>query len=174
MNKRVKNPWGGLHPVKFLGILALTVGIPLGLYFLGESLEKLNGERVEVLGITIRDTGNRPTQSLTGSKYPFGNSCIEMQDAYNRFYEAEYNAGRIRNKITFSLFGESRFREDAFTDAVVCSKGVITISADTYDEVCTNSNMVYVWKTSPEQPLPKYDWGSKWTRNVSEQSCIRT
>lgn len=63
VNKKVAHQWGRLHPAKFLGIIALAVGIPLSLYFLGESLKNLNGERIEVLGITIRDTGKRPTES---------------------------------------------------------------------------------------------------------------
>ena len=106
------------------------------------------------------------------SRFPFAATCSDMQDAYNKQYEKFYQEGRVKEKIVFSLFGESRFRGDAYTDAGVCSKGVITISADTYDKICTNSNMFYIWKISKDNPNPTWDWGD--TDKGSIQSCIQT
>jgi len=118
-------------------------------------------------------TGNNNSNIVkVDSKYPFAETCSDMQDAYNKQYEKFYKDGRVKEKVTFSLFGESRFRDDAYTDAVICSKGVITISADTYDTICTNSNMLYIWEISKDNPNPKWDYGN--TGKGSTQSCIQT
>lgn len=113
-----------------------------------------------------------PLEVKVDSKYPFAETCSDMQDAYNKHYEEGYNDGTYKIKYTFSLFGENRFRGDAYADAGLCSKGVISKSADTYDEICTNSNMFYIWKISKDTPVPEYGFG--YASGGSTESCIRT
>jgi len=149
------------------GKLGLIVCVPL-IIGLVSILSSQNGSNQNQQGL---NTNNEDIVKVD-SKYPFAETCSDMQDAYNKQYEEFYKDGRVKEKVTFSLFGESRFRDDAYTDAVICSKGVITISADTYDTICTNSNMLYIWEISKDNPNPKWDYGN--TGKGSTQSCIQT
>lgn len=137
-----------------------------------------------------------PLPSKPKSPFPFEQSCQSMEAVYNKQFEDWYNQGTTTNKITFSLFGDSRFR--VINGTAVCSKGLVHVSADTYDKACTNSNMYYVpgerymgWGYNPgaigegeiiDGRQPRYltlKDGTKMLsgidfQDLSEQSCTRT
>jgi hypothetical protein len=128
-------------------VVGLAIAVPVLMWFFG------------------RESGDTElVKERQASPYPFAKTCQDMQDVYNEQYAKWYEEGRVKNKIEFSLFGESRFR--LVDGNPTCSKGVATISGDTSDNTCVNTNMQYLVAKK------KWDWGNAY--NGSSQSCLGT